>query len=514
MFSPSDHAARERVWLLDLTWGDVVYHLCADQMGGTYTDADGDITEYQPGLVVATEIERDESVKAPLALHLGGVVDVPERISQGHRLEAARGVLWLWLRGTDHREIIADGYVDGAEYGEADEPVTVELVDDRIQNDDLFPPTTARMRSSAQNPGEFYPWIIGKPGISKAMGSAALVWSDDGGTPPLAVEILVAGHPVEASHVRMVNADTGQSETRFVTEDTDSTGRTVSVVDVTSAPSWVAADRAVVARYFTWWSDVGLAIRGAAAHGAGDVIRWALERTDVAVDTGALAAIIPALNRYKISAAVQAAPDQRINLWGWIQEHVLSLLPLISIQSDLGLRFVIARWDAGEDDVTATLTEGENAERVGGVAFGPRADVRNEIRLAYARDARSFGYTRTVVISGDDVILQTEVGAKPSRVCKESTRAHGRRVWEGSTDVVYDDNTATMIARQKAQQWAIPPRFFGYIVPPDVGSALDIGDIVALTSDRLHLTSLRCMVVDKPASDGEFYGLKLREITG
>lgn len=511
MTQPTDHAARERVWLLDLTWDDVTYRLAGDGVESVYTDAAGDVTEYLPGLVVASDVERDDSVRVPLALHLDGIVNVPERVSKGHRLEAARGVLWLWLRGTSHRERIADGYVESAEYGEADEPVVVELVDDRLRNDGLFPDTSARMGSSAQNPNEFYPWIIGKPGVDGAMGSAALVWSESSGA---AVEVLVAGHAVDATHVWVFNQDADKSESRLITTDTDSDGRTVSVVDLTSGTSWAADERVLTARYYTRWDSVALPIRGDGVHGAGDVLRWALSRTDVDIDAGALAALIPQINRFKISTSVQAAPDQRIDLWQWVQEHLLSVLPLIRVQSDLGLRFVVARWDADADSVVAELVEGENAERVGGVAFGSREDVRNEIRLSYAPDARAGGYARTVVITGDDVALQTETDAKPSKACRASRLAHGRRVWEGSTDVVYDDNTATMIARQKAQQWALPPRFFGYVVPPDVGASLDVGDIVSVTSSALYLSAVRCMVLDKPASDGEFYGLKLREVTG
>lgn len=513
---PQDHAARYRVWLLDLTWGDLTLNLCGGDVE-VFTDG----TTYYPGLSAPDEIERDENVVVPLGLHLEGMVDVPLRVSQGHRIEAARAVLWLWLRETSHRERIADGFIENAEYGAADEPIACELVDDRVRNDALFPDANARMSSSKQNPGEFYPWVFGAPGVSASPalgvhGSSALVWRVDGASPPAAEFLMVAGHELSATTVVVTNMDTTHTSTRTVTTAQDSSGRTVSVVDLTSASpvaAWAAANRVASARYFVRWTDNAIPIRNESTNGAGDVLRWAMEKTDVDYDAGALSAILVELNRYKVGGSINAAPDERVDLWQWVNDHLLPILPLVIVQSDLGIRFVFVRWDAAASDAVAHIEDGVNCERVGGVAYGSREEVINEIRLSWGRDHANGTHAFVAVVTGDEQTLSNDSTAVPHRDCRASNLAHGLLMWEGSSDVIYTQETADLVARNKAREKALQPRFLGFIVPPDVGAHIDAGDIVTVTSADLHISAAVFMVADKPASDGEFYGLKLREIT-
>jgi len=517
---PSDHAARARRWLLDLTWGDAVYRLSDDHV--TFTGSDGVSYFYSAGLVVGGEVERASYVgegpvspRAPVELHLQGLVDVPGRIAQGVGLGSARAVLWLWIEGTTHRDRVIDGFLELPEYGEADQAVMGSLVDDRLINRKLFPPANARMGVSAQNPGEYYPWVIGQPGTGldgAVYGSPGLVWSDSGASPGLVEEILIAGHAVGASQVVVKNANTGASDIFTVATDTDVNGRTVSIVDVTTT-GWASAHREMGAAYFVRWFSNALKIRGEAVNGAGDVLLWAMPQTDIVYDVGALLAVRVELNRYKIDCVIDATPEQRVDLWEWVVENVLPILPVSVAQTDLGVRFVLWRYDATPGDAVADLTEGENASRLGDVGYASRDGIANELRFSYGPSARVGRTVFTEVVTGHALTLASDDDASPHVDCVKSDREFGLLPYEWSSQVVWDPATAARVARNEARRRALQPRHVGYAVPPDVGAPIEAGDVVKVSDVAVGIVEALFFVLHKPADEGEFFALHLREIT-
>lgn len=519
MFTPEDHSGRSRRWLLDLTWGDVTYRLA--EQDDRYTDSDNTRTDYYAGCVVTAPVERPAYIgegpatpTATLELHLEHFVDVPARINEGLPLGSMRGVLWLWLEGTSHRERVVDGYVNAVEYGAKDQPVVCRLVDDRLRNRKRWPPATARMSSSKVNAGEYYPWIFGAPGSTTpdAYGSSGLVWSLDGSSN--AEELLIAGHEVGAATVTVENGETGKSGSFLVSTTTGSGGRTVSIVDLTGGGgAFSAADRGKNVGYYVRWDGNGLAIRGAAVNGAGDVLRWALDRTEIAYDAGNLAALVPTLNRYQIDCRVVASPDRRVDLWTWVLEHLLPILPISCYLTSAGLRFVLWRFDATSSDASAHLVEGDNCIRAGDVGYGSRDDVKNTLRLNYGPGERLGSSVLSEVISGNPAVLAAESEASAFANCKASFLAYGEEDFEWSSDVVWDEDTAGRIVRERARREALQPRHIGYAAPPDVAAHLEPGDVVVLTDSELSITSALFFVQHKPAEAGEFFTLHLREIT-
>ena len=522
-FHPSDHRGTSRAWLLDLTWGGVEYHLA--EASEVYEDDDGNATAYRAGLVVSGEIARAASagetlIEAPsasLELHLDGLADVPERISAGYPLGAATAVLWLWLEDTSKRVKVLSGRLDQVEYGEADEPVTASLIDDADENAQLFPPPLARMGLETQNPGVPYPWIIGSPGlatdhgggvISTVPGSSGMVWLRGGYT--FLAEIVIAGHPVSAATATIVNGETDYAESLAVEAKTDDYGREMSIIDI---HTWAAKDRLVTGSYFiSWTGGDGLDLAGGTASGAGDVLRWALRRTDIETEPGSLAALLPTLNAYQIDCVIQASPDARVDLWEWLQAELLPLLPISAVRTAGRVVFVPWRWSASSADAVAHLVEGSNCERLGSVGYAARVEVRNEFRLSYAPDVRSGGFGKLAILTGSQATLDSDSSAVPYGICADSDRAYGTQVWEGSTSIVYDDATAQRIVRDLAHRYATQPRHIGYTVAPDAAAHIDAGDVVSVTDPAIGLDGDLFFVTDKPRSSGEFFGVALREI--
>jgi hypothetical protein len=304
----------------------------------------------------------------------------------------------------------------------------------------------------------------------------------------------------------MINGNDNTEEELLVAAETDGLGRTVSTVDLTTG-TVITAD--VAGRYFSRMPTLGgIQYRGALLSGAGDVLRWAAEQTDVSIDRGSLESIADALNVYKFGGYIMPDPASRIDLWEWLKAHVIRFLPLSVVDGPNGVGFVLWRWGAGPQDSILDITEGGNGERVGLIALSDRSEIRNEFRLAYAQDARSQQYTRRYVITGD----RDDTEGVLSRYCSLSLERYKSRVWEESANYIYDPATAARVCGDLAAE--LSPRYLvaDYRLEEAAGGFLALGDVVSVTDAEMHLTARRFFVVSAPVTQGQWVDVRLRSL--
>lgn len=320
--------------------------------------------------------------------------------------------------------------------------------------------------------------------------------------------LLVAGHAVQASTVRVLNANDNTEEDLTVTNETDGLGRTVATVDL-STGSNITVD--IGGSYYARWPAGGLAYRGSTLEGGGDLLAWALEQTDLRVDRGSLETVRSRLNTYKFGGYLMADPNARVDLWAWARTHLLRFMPVSAIEGPHGLGFVL--WDWGATESALLITDDDNGVIDGRLSYGPRDGIRNEFRLNYALDANGREPTRRHAISGD----RNDSAATFSRLCAESRQRHGGprkspRVWEDTAAYIYDPATAARVCHDLAAELA--PRWFSCSVrvEPQAAAHLRRGDMVTLTSEDHYLTARRCFVVGTPVDEGEWVRLTLRSL--
>jgi len=519
-FDLSHLAGKDLVWLLDLTFAGQVFRLSRDFE--VYKDEDGEAYQYHPGLewggTLEDQIDLLSDAPSPnqvaLTLHLGSLVDVPEAVAAGHDLAASTGKLWLWARGTTERLLLVDGRTLDPQYGAKEEPVTLTLEEAPFDDEARFPPASAQINASTWAnhvdgvSEERYPWIFGFPGLGATYGSPGL-WVDSD-------KLLIAGHgKTEGSTVHVWNITDittgGASGSLSVAVESDSLGREVTVVDIGTLAHADETDE-----YWIQWSSSGAG--GVADHdqgvarGAGSVLRYMLERSDVRWDRGRVAAIVPALNQYKIDCAITASPERRFSPLEWVQTHLAPILPISARQGEHGLYYSLFRYDAtATDAITEINIDRLDASRDGAVVYSAADQIANEIRLSYAPNAKDNKPTDVFVLTGDDETLDSDSSAVSNAPCRVSRDRFGLRTLEAKTEVIYDSSTAGRICSWLSHAYALPSRTFAYTARQDFGY-LEPGDVVTVTDSEIHLAQLVCLVDSVTWTEDGSVGLVLRAI--
>ena len=500
-FNLSQLAGKDLTWLLDFTYSGQVFRLARDFE--TYTDDDGDAFEYQPGLAWGGTLEDEIALlsdtpspnQVSLTLHLGGLINVPEAVSLGHDLAAATGKLWIWAKDTSERLLLIDGRVLDPEYGTEQQPVTLSLEEAPFDDLALFPPASAQITATtwaAHADGvteERYPWIFGAPGGGSTYGSPGLWVATD--------KLLIAGHAKTGGanvHVwNVTDTQAGASGSLAAAVEADGLGREVTTVDLGTLAHTDADDE-----YWIQWDAA--AATGLADHdqtailGAGSALRYMLERSEVRWDQGRIAAILPALNLYRIDAAIVVGPGARFSPLSWVQEHLAPILPISARQGPEGLYYSLFHYDADSTAAVAKISvERGDAAREGAVSYSPVDSIANEIRLSYAPNSKDNKSTATFVLTGDDETLDSDSTAVSNVSCRISRDRFGLRVLELSTDVIYDSSTAGRICSWLSSAFALPSRTIAYVARPEFGH-LDPGDVVTISDSEIFLEDLLCLV--------------------
>ena len=516
-FSLSDLIGKDLVWLLDLSFAGETFYLSKDHEEGTF---DGTTYGYRPGLdwggVLEDQIDLLTDAPSPnqvsLTLYLQDLIDVPQAVADGHDLAAATGKLYLWARGTAERLLIIDGRVTDPSYGSSSQPVTLGLEENAFDDRALFPPALAQITSTTWPSArdsvdlERYPWIFGHPGDGAIYGSPGLWINTD--------TLLIAGHPVTTGTGNTVvvrNSTDATSLTPTITASEDGLGLGVTVVDISAMSGSDEEDE-----YWIEWSTSGAG--GIATHdgtvcrGAGDVLRFMMEQSAVRWDQGRIAAIVPALNLYKIDCAIVASPARRFSPLQWIREQLVPILPISARQGPEGLYFALFRYDASAadaiDSIDVQLLE---ASREGAVAYSSPDEIANEIRLSYAPYAKEDKPARTFVLTGDDETLAQNSKAVSNLACRISRDRFGLREKEVTASAIYDKPTAGRICHWLASAYALPSRTIAYSAAPKYGY-LAPGDVVTLTDEEIAATDLVCLVDSVTWSEQGSVGLILRAI--
>ena len=521
-FNLSQLAGKDLTWLLDFDYAGQVFRLARDFE--TYTDDDGEAFEYQPGLAWGGTLEDEIALlsdtpspnQVSLTLHLGGLINVPESVSLGHDLAAATGKLWIWAKDTSERLLLIDGRVLDPEYGTEQQPVTLSLEEAPFDDLALFPPATAQISAStwaAAASGvteERYPWIFGFPGLGSTYGSPGLWVASN--------KLLIAGHPKTGGANRNVTVfnvnhlgQAGAVASLPVSVGPDSLGREVTTVSIGSM-SYTDEDDEY---WIQWWSGRAGGVADhdqTTARGAGSVLRYMLERSEVRWDQGRIAAILPALNLYRIDAAIVVGPGARFSPLSWVQEHLSPILPISARQGPAGLYYSLFHYDADSSAAVAKISvERGDAVREGAVSYSPVDSIANEIRLSYAPNSKDNKSTATFVLTGDDETLDSDATAVSNVSCRISRDRFGLRVMELSTDVIYDSSTAGRICSWLSSAFALPSRTIAYAARPEFGH-LEPGDVVTISDSEIFLDDLLCLVDSVTWTESGSVGLVLRAI--
>jgi len=495
-------------------------------------------------------------------------VSVAEMIARGEDLSAGRGELARWVEGTTYeaRRVVLVGGLTDPEYGDDGEAVATTL-EERLAYVETLTSIAAMATSALTWPGNAvaslseqwidvpYPIVIGRPGYlagGSITGSPAL-WVDHRfivptSPPPYTYGgvVVIAGHHVSAERVYLNNDQYTAADARFkvfnlfdglanpvavvlwyvsststgdpfafdgsatyadhynVDPDVAAGGLTLSLgAGALLDPTFVSSDQ--LGLYVIWDDEAafggGLVRDGVTIRGAGDVLAYFLGLTTIAVDWGRLAAATPLLAAYQLDGCI----TERTDVWTFLQDEILPLLPVSIVSGPLGIYPVVWRFDATASDAVLTLDVDTDASiaRVGRVAYDSQ-DRANRLSLEYQLSYRTGNYQTSLTYGSDaDAALDASVTAHP--LCTWSQGRTGRVVERSLTSAwVYDDSTAYAILEWQAAAYALPTRTVTYQVPEVEFAHVERGMVAVLTDSGIYADGAVCLVREV-TTDGTGY---------
>ena len=412
------------------------------------------------------------------------------------------------------------------------DPVPMIPASQRITNR-LFPAIGTLTNSI----GKPWPIVIGAPGynIAAVIGSRRSgdnVLASGFATPAYIVErdptglatawefhLLIAGHKVAATSVFVRDYQGNTATLPVHSGQTQSYSglpqdmETYSYVKFTNAANglvhpFLGASYATDApEYWVQWGANGGAMENPFGSGyltkAGDVMRWALSLCRVDVDHQAWQSYANLLNDFGEFAGYINDPE--LDGYTWAMDNILPFLPIEVVNGPDGLRpvypFVFGAWQPGR--VRAEITVDTGFYIVGPISTESEPDeILNRVELNYAQVAPE-EHLGTYTLSGAGGAARLDFFNSTDEIAQLSRTRYGDRYEQIELQYVYDLSTAAHIARWLVRRAALTHRSLAFVADTSWGW-LQIGDVVAITSDSYYFSNHKFQVIAKSWADGSW----------
>lgn len=409
------------------------------------------------------------------------------------------------LQAYDNRVLIFKGRISQPLIGDPSKPVgyvSFSLENGReLQEYPLIDPDRV-LRGDIPSRGKIAPVIIGAP---------CLQVPNDGGTtlsnlytsPAYLTSTsssyaLIASHFVEAATVDIKDQD-GKERTGITVSNvtsvltgtqarvtlTDGSGDTLITGDGSDFELWVK------------WDDGGghnNPFGEGLLQGAGDVVRYALSFVNAFKDNSAFEALAPHLNSYKIDGWI----NEEVEALEWLEASILPYIPLSIQVGPFGLYPILDLHIAAtiqapvavvEDGVDFYVTSGF-------LPLGDPEDIINRLILKFAWSGDKDAYGGLIEID-PRVELEDHTATKFSSLhSRISFNRFGLRTKILEADFISDFTTASRVAMDLIHKFSYP-RMAIEVEANFSWGWLDIGDLIQITSSKLHLTNEIVQVVKK-----------------
>lgn len=485
---PSSIQGAELCWLLTIEWDGYLYRWSSQPI--TVVDDDGTEHPYGGGLDAADITTAlgflSDSADAPAAsFEVWWPGSVAEEIATGRDLSSARGefaiipVIDGEVPEWSSRELLVEGFLIEPTYGAEGDPVAFSIESRTTEDGELWPPVA---RGGL-------PYIFGSPG---GVGATPIVSVTRDGSGD-ATYLLIAGHHVSVSHLRLhyLNATTGVwGEVSVPTFNTTSSTGDICLLDVTGYPDSVTQAESYAVEWVDNDGDRAYGIDGADGpiRSAADMLHFMLAKTPAGLSLSYFSALRERLEGIEVAGYI----DEPCQPWEWVADNLLPILPISLLGSPTGARPVLWQYDATTSDAVAHLSAGPGLlVRSGPVAYTGRTDeVVNDVSVSYAWSETTQDYE---AIATADVASSSWAGRSQNRYNRV-----GPEVVE--TDIVYSEATASWIALWKLAAGAFPRRVIEYDATHEL-AWLQLGDVVTLTDEELHLSEQVGLLTSKSWSD-------------
>ena len=465
------------------------------------------------------------SVRIPVTLH-AGVIDVPDLIRQGYRVELARAELAAVTPGQtwEQRDIIGGGIVSELVYSEgASVRFGIRMIPSRT--DLAIPSIQARVSEDTwgtdvprEADGLVIPIVFGEPAFElpfaykATAGSPAVCVRGDGpnNQPAAGAPIYICAEQVHASTVQICYAASEVGDRDWqdnVTVYNNENGARVGL------PIPLHGSGSDKARFLIRWDDGCGVIRPTSpdpVRTLGELLEYLLWK-------------LPECDRDRTSAAVAHLPmlvdgyiDARTGVLAWIRGNILPHWPVQIVSGPAGIYPVVGRPYLRPDAPVRELsTERREIFPTGEVVYDGSDDIYNEVEVQFKRDCGTRQYLGTIVHTGDPdnapTALNTSDNVAMSPLAMASFGAYGgSRSKVMRTNIVHRAITAHQMASAWIRRYALPSRQSAYTMPskPDwvePGVGVQIVD---------HINEIRqlCVVEEVAPLEGTRHTMTVRTV--
>ena len=524
-YTEAEYAGGIPVFLLEIIWGGITYRMANFPVTLSSDDGDLDFTgglqEFQfkeSSDIVSVDVEANV---VSCSVHFEQDVNLLKEWAAGNVLEGREASFSyvVWKQGQiqqtyENRIVLMRGKIQEPQFGDPQESdqfaafsIEAEAMDEsRLMLDNrLFVDDRFSNRDIDTADGKAWPIIIGTPGYSvDPDGTVKSLYA----TPAYCIkkysapdaEFMVAGHLIEATSVTIQDDNQG-SATKTVLTALDAKGNAYSYIkidnsDNVSAPSLVSQEPSR-----EWWISFSPTYGGGIANpygdgvltGAGDICRWALNRSGQLVDDGSWANLASFLNRYSFSGYINN-PD--VSAWEWLSGNILPYLPISVRAGPDGLKPVLNQLSAIvnlEPLQSIAVGDIEEFQQISAVdTMRSTGELVNRYTLNYGKIGFSQDYSSQIRCTN---FIEEDIDI-PSDYSSLSINRYGVKEGSESTDYIYERQTAEVIALQKVRTNSLPIRTIDISGPFHYGY-FQIGDILAVSLDRLFLIDHKMIIVEK-----------------
>lgn len=554
MFNALEYEASEPIFLLEVTWRGVIHRFA--KVAVDVTRDDGTQLHFVGGLedfiyrevtdIVGINIEQD-SISAATIFN---DVDFVQEWRKGFVLDGASAELSLVLfkngaiqQTYENRQRLFVGYVSGSVFGDPLEPLgfvafsidarpydfegkmltSTHVINESNMAGNVFGVADTEFWPSSR--GKAYPFVFGfagEPYIKSGGGMSKQTFT----TPAYIVAVvnkiiegyqardsvlLIAGHKVDANTVVVMDANLAY-QSLPVFEAVDNNGVLYSYVIIDSTgnlqrPQVPSATGQTETEYQYWvqWGGEptpGTKYGGGALNSngngvlqrAGDVVMFALRKTNANIDFAAWQAIAPLLNGYKFSGYIN---DFEVSAWDWLQQNILKFLPVEARASVNGIRplvslmFIQSGYLASSYNI---IMNSDFAITSAIVMQNELDDIINEYVLQFVWEGKNDNAIAAHIVGGERLVDSAAIDS--TSYAWTSQNKYGRHQSVEHSYYIYDRETAAKVCKDKVRQHAFAFRQFDCIANAKYGY-LNVGDVISLTSEALYLSGEPVIIVAK-----------------
>ena len=496
----ADQLAAGWRWVLVFEYAGKTYYMGTeawDLTVGSQTVAVTSSLLDAPDVEEAVDLWVTDAPRASVALSLMFEQPVGQLVSRGYMLDGVRAELaQVYVGGTwaDRRTVLVGTFTD-PEYGGANEPVTLSLEENVLDDTGTFPEDLPRFdfaewlaagllpaTTIIANPGSVvFPAVYGAPGGGVSAGSPTFViYAYTSGASTISVWA-IAAHQVAASTVTLIDT-AGNTQVATVRTMTTPDGRIVSTAEHVLAGAFPNVRSGEVV-CVVWDNGGGMVGADGSTMRAGELLTYAFERSAARVDYQSFLTARVQLDDYQIDTYL----DERVSLSEWLLQSVLEVLPISMVNGPRGVYPLVWAWTATANDAAWQIDTAVETDvtRLSRVSYEGAADLANAGLLSYRVNPQTNNYQAAIRYAGD---VTYPTGIWTDDVLRASYGRFGTRARQYETALVSEDVTAARMLAWKSRRYALPSRHVVYAFPARYGN-LRRGDVVTLTDADVGFSS-------------------------